>query len=98
MQTKKLSISLATIALAVALGPFASMAAQPMVTIYDNGKTTKLPASEVDEASYIKEGFVKNTAADGSVILERIKKSDVPLGSSEADKAPAGLGDDAGRR
>lgn len=80
MKTAKMLLSVSALTLAVAMAPVASMGAsgEPMVTIFENGKETRLPASQVDEASYIKRGFIKNTAADGSVILELIPKTDVP--------------------
>lgn len=80
MNTRKILFSLSALALAVTAGPFASLGAsgEPMVTIFENGKETRLPASQVDESSYLNRGFVKNTAADGSIILERISGTDVP--------------------
>ncbi len=76
MNSIRLVFSLAMFGVLLTAGCAGRQAAEPLVTLHENGRVRQIPARCFDEASYLKRGYLKNTDGQGSAIYVFVPETD----------------------
>lgn len=76
MKTVRLAMLLALSGLTLLVASCADRQAGPMVSLYEGEKIRQVPASDFNEAAYLKRGYVKNTDPQGNTIYVFVPKQD----------------------